>query len=273
MFKKLFLVFISYFVLFNVSPIFSQYSKEFKKTVKLNRDGKVMVDTYKGEIIVDVWDQPEVEIYARIEADDNIFSSDDEWNVRNTSIEISESDNLVKIKSDYSKINDHKNRHSFLGIFDWGESTSLPFVKYRIKIPNEAKLGIKDYKSDIRTSNTADIDLDTYKGKVQIYKLNGGIELKTYKGEANVEFHNVKNYCYFDTYKGKIDIKIPSENKFDLKVDLDHKADFYSNFDVENHSYKRHKHNDGYYINTPINGGGPKIEVKSYKGDIQIRKI
>jgi hypothetical protein len=236
-------------------------------------DGRILIDTYKGEVNVSTWDQPEVEIYARIEADHNFFDGDEEWMVKNTEVLIDESDSYLKIKSDYSQVERHRNGHSFLGLFGVNEVGSLPFVKYFIKIPRDAKLKIKDYKSDIKTNNTSDIDLDTYKGEVRIYKLNGRIELKTYKGNAEIEFNNIKDNCYFDTYKGKIDIKIPGENKFDLKVNLDNHADFYSNFDINTRSDQYHKHNKGNKFDASINGGGPRIELKSHKGDIQVRKI
>jgi hypothetical protein len=273
MFKRIPLLFVCLLLFFFSELTIGQNKKEIKRTVKLEKDGKVAINTYKGEVNVSVWDQSEVEIYARIEPDDNIFSADDEWMVKNTEIIIDESSSYLKIKSDYSRINDHRRNHSFLGIFDVGESTSLPNVIYHIKIPKEARLSIKDYKSGINISRSNDIEIDTYKGNVQIDDLNGGLDLKTYKGEAKVEINKIQKNSFIDTYKGKIDVNISKENGFDLRLNLDDHVDFYSNFDVEKYSEKNHKRHKGYYFNTSINGGGPQLEIKSHKGDIQLRKI
>ena len=43
--------------------------KEFKRTVPMEANGRFTLDTYKGSIRITAWDQPQVDIQARIVAD------------------------------------------------------------------------------------------------------------------------------------------------------------------------------------------------------------
>ena len=135
-------------------------------------------------------------------------------------------------------------------------------------MPQTAELEIDDYKSETKIENLqADIKMETYKGRVDIIDLKGGIDLETYKGDATIDFMELKNDCKFDTYKGSIELNMASDSKFDLDVDLGKKGDFDCDFDYSINGKRRSDNVKG-----SVNGGGPRIEFETYRGDLRIRK-
>ena len=250
-------------LLFGCGTIFSQEAREVRKTVELNKDGEVYIDTYKGSITIDTWDKPEVEIYAKIEPDG--WDRHSREKVRNTEIRIDDSPNRVRIKSDYEEVHSHSSW--FFGLFD-DNSGSLPFVYYTITMPSTAHLRIKDYKSESKISDLASsVNMETYKGRVDFKNLNGSVDLETYKGEVHVEFTKMRDDSRFETYKGNIDITMPKNAGFALDADIGRHADLHSDFDIS----VRSRHRDEERYHTSMNGGGPLLRISTEKGDIRLK--
>ena len=236
---------------------FAQKIREEEKTFEMAKDGYVSIDTYKGSIDVETWDKAEVYVHVKIEADtDGWSSTSPEEQLDNVKIRYDASDNSVRIQSKYDKVS------SFFG------SSTRALVHYKIKMPQTAELEIDDYKSETRIQNLqADIKMETYKGRVDVIELNGGIDLETYKGDAAIDFVELKNDCKFDTYKGSIELNLGPDSKFDLDVDMGKRGDFDCDFD---YSINGRRHNDE--VQGSVNGGGPRIEFETFKGDLKIRK-
>ena len=84
-----------------------------------------------------------------------------------------------------------------------------------------------------------------------------------------ISFTALKSDSHFETYKGKIVVNIPKQSGFELRTDFEKRVEFSTDFDVETHERDRKHH---YYdYSGKINGGGPKIEFTSDKGDIWLR--
>jgi len=242
----------------------SQESREVRKTLEVDKDGSVYIDTYKGSITIDTWDKQEIDIVAKIEADG--WGRDEEEKVRDTKIRIHGTSNKVEIETDYDQLKHHG--FSFFGLFGDDNSGSLPYVHYKISMPLTARLKIKDYKSDTKIANlNSSVKMETYKGTVNIYKMDGGIDLETYKGEVSIEYAKYSDKSRFETYKGKIELTIPHDAGFQLDADLGRRADFDSDFDLN----IKHKSRDNEYLRGTVNGGGPVLQISSEKGDIRIQ--
>lgn len=254
---KLLFTYLVFFFFTNSQTTFAQKSREEEKTFTLDKDGYVSIETYKGTINVETWDKAEVYIHVKIEADtDGWSSTDPEEQLENIKIKYDASKSSVRIESKYDK------SHNF-----WG-SENLALVHYKIKIPKTAKLEIDDYKSDTDIKNLqADIKMETYKGRVDISGLSGGVDLETYKGDARIDFTELKNSCRLETFKGSMELKLPSNSKFDLDIDTDRKGDFDCDFDYSSNGRNRED-----IIRGSVNGGGPLIEFETSKGDLRIKK-
>jgi hypothetical protein len=259
--KRLYFVALTCFLIFGNA--WGQETKEVRKSGPLNPDGKVYVDTYKGSITVTTWDKAEIDIYAKIEPDG--FDRYAEEKVQDTEIRTSLSSSSVRIKTDYDHVRQHS---SFWGIFD-GETGSLPFVHYTIKMPRTARLVIKDYKSETNVTDLrSDADIETYKGEVKVMNLEGSLVLETYKGEVTVDFASLKGRSRFETYKGQIEVRFPKGTGFDLDADIGRRGDFSNEFEGESR-YRSKRDRDAEY-QTSVNGGGPLVLLKTTKGSIRL---
>ena len=248
-------------MLFGVSQIQAQDFKEVEKTFQLDKNGKVRVDTYKGEIVIETWDKDEVHVYAKIEPDGDggFFSTKPKRQIESVRVEFDASPGSVEIESVY------RNNDSWFG------SNTRALVNYKIKMPKSARLEIKDYKSQTDISGLqATIKLYTYKGEVRVVNLNGSIDLETYKGEVDVRFSNITGNSRFDTYKGEIKITLPENAGFSINGEFGKRTDFYSSFDIKEDSQRKNRKD--YSVKGEINGGGPRIELSSKKGRFELIK-
>jgi hypothetical protein len=238
-------------------------TKEVHRTVALDRDGRVSVNTYKGTVAVTTWDRPEVRVDARIEPDGDCRESREK--VQWTEVRISGGGGSVEITSDYDEVKHH--RRGFLGLFDF-ENGSLPFVRYTIQMPATARLEIKDYKSGITVSDLkSDLKLHTYKGTVKVANLDGAARVDTYKGDVSVAFARFSRASRFDTHKGEIDVRLPKDSRFALDADSGRHGDIESDFAMMTHSGRSRSPR----ASGAVNGGGPELRMTTYKGTLRIR--
>jgi len=253
-----------------VTSAFSQTYREINKTLPLKPDGKLIIDTYKGTISITTHHKPQVEVYVKIESDNNDTEEADQ-EVKETEIDFQNADDEVVIHTDYSNV-ERSSHHDF---WDWlsdpqGSSNILPLVHYTIKMPQTADLKIKDYKSVSRIGGLhSTLTFNTYKGTVDISDLTGGIDLETYKGDVNISYSSLKDDSHFETYKGNITVSVPRQTGFELRTEFGRRVEFNTDFDVETRERDRKHHQLDYF--GKINGGGPLIHLNSEKGEIRLR--
>lgn len=238
-------------------------TKEVHRTLALDRDGRVSVNTYKGSITVTTWERPEVRVDARIEPDGDCRESREK--VQWTEVRISGGGGSVEITSDYDAVKHHA--RGFLGLFDI-ETGSLPFVRYTIQMPATARLEIKDYKSGINVSDLkSDLKLHTYKGSVKVANLDGAARVDTYKGDVRVAFARFSRASRFDTHKGEIDVSLPKDSRFELDADSGRRGDVESDFAMTMHAGRSRAPR----ASGAVNGGGPELRLTTYKGTLRVR--
>jgi len=257
--RILFILFV--FSITVISNTKAQDFKEVEKTFQLEKGGKVTIETYKGEIIIETWDKPEVHVYAKmVPADNNgLNGTSPKKQLSCVKVEFDSTPNSVRIESKYKKSN------------SWFGSDIRAFVNYKIQMPKTALLKISDYKSETKISGLrSSINLETYKGEVKIIDFSGAIDLTTYKGEVEVNIVKLSGNSSFETYKGEINISLQKSSAFSIDGEFGKRADFNSTFDIDKDSYE-HGHDD-YSIRKDINGGGPTINLSSDKGKIELRE-
>jgi hypothetical protein len=238
-------------------------AKEVHRTLSLDRDGRVSVNTYKGTITVATWDRPEVRVDATIEPDGDDRESREK--VQWTEVRISGGGSSVEITSDYDEVKHHA--RGFLGLFEI-ETGSLPFVRYTIQIPATARLEIEDYKSGINVSDLkSDLKLHTYKGTVKVANLDGAARVDTYKGDVHVEFARFSRASRFDTHKGEIDVRLPRDSRFELDADTGRRGNIESDFAMTTHAGR----SSAARASGAVNGGGPELRLTTYKGTLRVR--
>jgi len=225
-------------------------SKDIHKTFPLDSHGSVTIDTYKGSIHVTTWDRNEVDVSVRIEEDGELFSQ----SIKRADVRFDASSRDVRMKSD--------TQWFFLdGV--------QPLYHYTVKMPRTASLRIKDYKSESDVSDlAADLQFNTYKGSLQLRNFSSGLTANTYKGDIHADFAAVTAPVRIDTYKGNIDLRVPRESRFDLSTDIGRRGgdpdnDFARYVKTANSRDRVHR--------SQVNGGGPEVRVRSYKGEFRLR--
>jgi len=222
-------------------PARAQEEKKLTFNEKLESDGRLVIDTYKGSVTVTTWDRDEVAVDVRIVADQT-----DEL-VESTDIKVHRSGRTLRFETDYDEDAwKHIRKHGILGMFSDG--FSQPFVHYEIRMPRTARLTIGDYKSEIRvTGLQAGLVIETYKGDVEVDDLDGSLRLETYKGTGHIAFSRLDDDSSVDTYKGNVTLVFPGNTGFDLDAYLGHRGDLHSDFDLDRnrrHRGRRHRNDD-----------------------------
>ena len=233
---------------------FGSAPKTIHKTVPLASDGRVVVDTYKGSVHVTTWDRSEVDIDARIEAD-GAWTGED--TIQRADVRIDASNLSVRIKSD--------NGRGDWGIH-FGLSDSPPAFHYRIRMPRKARLEIKDYKSRIEVDDLhAELRISTYRGDTSVTRQDGPLHWNSHRGEIRAGFVRVGNGTVFDTYRGEVEIAVPGNEGFRLAADVGRHGQVRSDFPEVGRRASGH-------VDWTVNGGGPQIQLKGYRGSFRLRR-
>jgi putative adhesin len=236
-------------------------TKEVHRTVPLDTDGRVTVETFKGTVDVKTWDRPEIQIDAVIEPDPD--GREQAEKVRLTEVRVSGSGAAVAIRSDYHAA-EHLHFLGFLG----GDDGTLPFVRYTVQMPSTAKLEIEDHKSQIRVAGLrSDLKLHTYKGTARVVGLDGAARVDTYKGDVRVEFARYGHDSRFETYKGEVEVRLPRDSRFELEGQAGRRGDIETDFAMTTHAGRSRSAE----ITGAVNGGGPRLRMTTYKGSLRVR--
>ena len=232
-------------------------SKAFRKTLPLDPDGVLSIDTYKGSITVTATDAAEASIEARIEPDGD--EADQPKKVQATEIVVRGGGGSISVETDYSRLR----RNGFLGLLSDG---TLPLVHYTIRMPSTARLQIDDYKSAIRVAGRkADVKIDTYKGTVDIDGQDGAVEIDTYKGDISIAYARFAKPSAFETYKGEVRLRLPGGSGFELDAEMGKRGDLATDFEVVG------SHEDG-DLRGAVGGGGPKLSFRTHKGSLTLKR-
>ena len=225
-------------------------SKDVHKTVSLNLNGSVRLETHRGSIHISSWDRAEVEVDARIEAGPRTSRR----RFDGTDVAIDSSANSVTIQT----------KHPCC-ISDDG---SNPMVYYTIRIPRTARLSIRDHASDAEIADlSASLDIETHRGTVRVDRLSGALQARTHRGDFHVDFAAFTGDSLVETHRGSVELLMPRESKFDIRTDLDRRSSLESDFPV----MARLAHRRGRNLEGSVNGGGPILQLKTDRGHIRLR--
>jgi Putative adhesin len=230
-------------------------SKDVNKTVALTPNGAVTIETHKGSIHVTTWDRPEVDIKARIEAESG--TTMDRRRFDATEVRIDATSDSVHIRTQYP---------------DWccnsDDEGNNPEVRYTIQMPRTGRLTIHDHRSETDVADLSGaLDITTHRGTVRVHRLAGPLQLTTHRGEVNIEFASFTANSVIDTYRGSVELSMPRNSRFDLQADLGRHATVDTDFTMMTRSADRR----GETMHGSVNGGGPTLDVKTYRGDIRLR--
>jgi hypothetical protein len=239
-------------------------ARDFQYTVELQSGGRLSMDTFKGSIRLTAWDRDELDIVARIEADPQASQEYAVESVAATEIDVRGSGRSVSIVSDYDRVPARSE-----GWFGQTQTKILPYVHYEIRAPRELRFELDDHKSTVELDGfKGDFRIDTHKGRVSLQQIEGRIRVDTHKGDVEVDALALDGRSRFETHKGSVRIFLPAAQGVDLRVDAGRRGR------VRTHGFQLELTSDPderdrtYQLR--LNGGGPRLELSTYKGEIEL---
>ncbi len=159
-------------------------------------------------------------------------------------------------------------------------------VALTIKVPFKTDLKLK-------ALNGGFIKVDKVEGELEASHTNGPVTLTNVSGtvvahttngniKATIDKINPNKPHSFSTFNGDVDVTLPADAKFNLKMKTTH-GDIYSDFKLQMQTppkaEAKPERKDGKYVLDfdkgvygLLNGGGELIQFKTFNGDIYIRK-
>lgn len=157
-----------------------------------------------------------------------------------------------------------------------------------IQVPMNAAL-------ELHTVNGGDIKVENVNGDIEVANVNGGIILsriggsvvaQTVNGDVKATLTRLdgKNPLSLITLNGDVDITLPATAKVDFKLKIDNEGEIFSDFELtlQNKTEKtvedKRSHGGHFRVKIDktvfgsINGGGQAITLKTFNGDILLRK-
>ena len=231
-------------------------TKQVSKTLSLDPRGSVTLETFQGSIHVSTWDRGEIAIEARIESAGS--SEGDRRRFDHTDVAIDASPNSVRIKT---KVPDMRTWFA-------SDHGSNPLVHYTIRLPKTARLGIRDHVSETEVTGLAgELDFNTHRGHARLTGLAGPLQVQTHRGEVRAEFASFSGASRVGTYRGRVELVLPKDSRFDLRTEFDRRGRVESDFPV----MARLARHGGSILEGEVNGGGPELRLNTYRGEIRIR--
>lgn len=178
-------------------------------------------------------------------------------------LEVTENSNFVSVKSD-----------------SWNQKCNLT-----IEVPSGMDLKLHTYNDgDLNVYNIqGEIELINYNGEITAENISGSVVATTYNGEIKCTFDKISEGApmSFITYNGDIDLTFPASLKANLKMKTE-QGDIKTGFDVKLTAAAPVQKSDtrgGTYkvvvdewVRAEVGGGGSEYIMRNYNGDILIRK-
>ena len=243
------------FALLLIATTLSARERRIQKTVDLNANGAVSIDTHNGSITVTTWSSPRVQIDARIEPGDSDYPED----VDKTEVRITGGGSSVRIESDYTAVGSH--------VTGWfNVNRTLPLIHYTISMPATASLDIDDHNATVRvTGLRGDLNIDTHNGAVDVDNHAGRLDVDAHNARVRVGFADFAKAASIETHNGAVELRLPNSARFHVNAS-GHNMGVDSDFPTVTKRMSR-----GTYIGD-VNGGGAEIRFTTHNGSLRLRR-
>lgn len=267
------LVFAVASVLLAQPSLAQQQQESFQKTFTVTPVAALNVDNYKGTIFVTATDgnQITVDVQKKFAGTD----SDRKWWMENVKIDFRNDSHKVEIKVEYPNctfcIHDYYGEVDFDIRVPRQTNVSLDGYKPNIKISGlQGDIAIKSYKSPMLIEDTTGaIRIDTFKDSIRLenVKINGALEVKSFKADLDVRARDLGQTADLETHKGSIAVYVPHDAGLDVDYAGGRRSRFHSDFNLAVAS------GSSSTIRGAINGGGTKLRLRTFKGSVSLQKM
>jgi hypothetical protein len=240
-------------------------AKVINKSFDVSSNGLLKLETNVGSLKINTHNDNVVKVEIKIEGKD-----EDSMNVS-----FDKSDNNVTI------IGERERKGNWGG---WGNSSRLR-VSYRITVPQNYNLDVDTSGGSIGISDLkGKVDAHTSGGSISLGHIDGLVDVRTSGGSISVDevTGTIKAHTSGGSVSAKISRQPTGDSKLttsggsitvyladDIAVDLTARTSggrVHSEFDVNGETSKRS-------INGTINGGGPKLILKTSGGGVRVKQM
>ena len=158
-------------------------------------------------------------------------------------------------------------------------------IDISIEVPAGSRLELSTVNGgDIEVENVhGELDLHNTNGEIHVKDVKGPVSASTVNGDVSVVFTSamVAAPMAFSTLNGDVDVTLPASLKADVRLRSDN-GEIYSDFEIAMNSTKpeiEEKREGGKYrlvvareMTGKIQGGGPELFLKTFNGDILLRR-
>lgn len=245
--------------------------RTFERTLALEPGGTLALDTTRGSVHLTSWNEPQVEIRARIEPPGGITTTDYARRaVDAVEIDVTGGGDAVRIRSNYDKVPSQV----FFG-------RSLPRVHYEIKAPRQLDLDLDIDRSDVvlqgfegtldivldRSSLDADdlagdLALEVDRGPdVAVDGLRGTLDLNLDRTEATLRGVTLSGDSRVEVDRGGVNMEWAANQALTIDGDLD-RSNISSDLPI---TIGRR----GSDVHATLNGGGPTLRLHADRSEIR----
>lgn len=285
-----------------------KFEEEFAKTLDLVRDGKVIIKNISGNIEVRTWNKAQVQIDALKVSRATTLAKAKE-NMAKVKIVITEENSTLRIKTEYPK-GPHKNMSVsiYYTLMIPSEATLNANsvsgnvtcediggdLKAKTVSGNVIVTGATNGANCSTVSGTVEVDnvigdvkLHTVSGNVLANEIRGSvdansvsgsvvltditdaddIEASTISGKVKYEGDLASNgYYHLNSLSGRVEFIVPSNAAFDLEA-RSFSGNIHSDFDITVRGKIGKRSLSG-----TVNGGGAEVELKTFSGNVYLKK-
>lgn len=279
----------AFLLLLPLAPVWGYTHEEtVERVVPAEGIAALSVRNVNGSISVQPWDQAEIRIHAKKVVKRSSRESAEET-ARKIEIAIQTTGDRVEVET-RAEGSRHRGEDWVDAVFslDWLFSLSKggANVEYTISVParldvdlgttnGNVEVGALDGRAEIGTVN-GNVEVEGLKAGLAAQTVNGNISARALEGEAeaatvngNIEAEFVKgrmHRCDFETVNGNIAVSLPESVQADLDAQTVN-GSIVSELPLSLKGETRKRHIQG-----QLNGGGPRLELSTTNGGIEIKK-
>lgn len=254
-------------------------SREFTRTVELRPGGTLRVEGNKGSMRITSWDQPRVDIRARIEPPEGVTADYAARAVEAAAVDVVGDGSSVTVRSNYENVPLRD------GTGDWGSRT-VPPIHYEIRAPRRLRLSVDSDRGPAAVRGfQGDVDIVIDRGELDVADIDGEVRLEIDRGnqsrlsgirgrlvveadrtELRIESLALDADSRVEIDRGEIELVVPATQKLTIRTDISRRGEFRSDLPIEWSSENRRR------AQGLLNGGGPGLLVESDRARVELRR-
>jgi hypothetical protein len=256
-------------------------SREVRKTVDFVAGGELKVHSDRGTVRLTGWDRNQVEVFARISPpkwDTSRFNQAEvERAVEATRIDVLGDARSLVVRANFDDVPETIDR-----IFG---GRPLPEVHFEIRAPRslnlvldidrgKATLGAIEGRLDL-TSDRSSLEASDLAGEIRLRMDRGSAIVSASKARLNVHTDRsnttfraaqIAGDSSFDVSRGEVELRVPPSQGLYVSANRGRRADFETEFAITTRTFGADR------VEGAINGGGPKLLIRTDRGKARLRQ-